>query len=177
MKGQVFVTDTKEGAVYKLTGENSSFERLAPTHVFTAANGIALSPDETVLFVASFGDGIAAIDLASESVRPLPHPANACLGYVDGLYATTGSLIAIQNGPMLPRIVRFALSSDAREIVGMKVLEQRNPLFDGITTGTLVGDQFYYVANSQLDKVDNGKIVTGATLEPLRILAINVRPL
>ena len=60
--GQVFVTDTKEGAVYKLTSERDRLERLAPSHVFTAANGIALSPDETTLFVASFGEGVSAID-------------------------------------------------------------------------------------------------------------------
>jgi DNA-binding beta-propeller fold protein YncE len=171
--GQVFVTDTRGGAVYSLSSENGSLERLAPTHVFTAANGIALSPDERTLFVASFGDGVATIDLASQSTVPLPHPADICLGYIDGLYAIKGSLIAIQNGPMVPRIVRFALSSDGRAITAMKVLERRNPLFDGITTGTLVGDQLYYVSNNQLDKVAGGKIIAGVTLDPLRILAID----
>ncbi|HWF46377.1 MAG TPA: hypothetical protein VG168_05185, partial [Bryobacteraceae bacterium] len=174
--GQVFVTDTKGGAVYKLSSENDGLQRLAPSHVFTAANGIALSPRETTLFVSSFGDGIDAIDLASQSVRALPHPADVCLGYIDGLYALDGSLIAIQNGPMVPRIVRFALSSGGSEILSMKVLERRNPLFDGITTGALVGDQLYYVANTQLDKVVDGKIKKSVKLDPLRILAISIRP-
>ena len=172
--GEVYVTDTREGSVYKLAGESSGLARLAPGHVFTSANGIALSPDETTLFVASFGDGVAVVDLASQSARPLPPPADVCLGYIDGLYAIKGSLIAIQNGPVIPRIVRFALTSDSRKIAGMKVLERRNPLFDGLTTGALIGDQFYYVANSQLDKVANGKIKAGVALDPLRILAIDL---
>lgn len=172
--GEVFVTDTKEGAVYKLSGEASGLERLAAQHVFTAANGIALSRDEKKLFVASFGDGIAAVDLASQSVTALPYPANVCLAYIDGLYATEGSLIAIQNGPMVPRIVRFVLNSEGTAIVAMDILERRNPLFDGITTGVLVGDQLYYVANSQLDKVVDGKVKRGVTLDPLHILAIGV---
>jgi hypothetical protein len=75
---------------------------------------------------------------------------------------------------MASRIVRFALTSDNRKIVGMKILERRNPLFDGLTTGTLIGDALYYVANSQLDKVANGKIKAGLTLDPLRILAIDL---
>ena len=172
--GEVFVTDTKEGAVYRLTRENARLQRLLPNHVFTAANGIALSRDERTLFVASFGDGVAAVDLASHSVKPLPHPADVCLAYIDGLYAIKGGLIAIQNGPMLPRIVRFALSPSGNEIVAMTVLERRNPLFDGITTGSLVGDQLYYVANSQLDKVTEGKIKAHVRLDPLRILALGV---
>jgi hypothetical protein len=56
----------------------------------------------------------------------------------------------------------------------MKVLERRNPLFDGITTGVLVGDQLYYVPNNQLDKVVGGKIAAGVTLDPLRILTMDV---
>jgi hypothetical protein len=172
--GAVYATDTREGGVYKLAGERSGLARLAPGHVFTSANGIALSPDETTLFIASFGDGIAVVDLASQSVRPLLHSADVCLGYIDGLYAIKGGPIAIQNGPMVPRIVRFALTSDNRKIVGMKIIERRNPLFEGLTTGTLIDDQLYYVANNQLDKVANGKIKAGVVLDPLRILAIDV---
>jgi hypothetical protein len=174
-RGEVFVTDTKEGTVYKLSDENGRLQRLAPSHVFTAANGIALSPDERTLLVASFGDGVAAIDLASQSLKPVSHPADICLAYIDGLYALKRSLIAIQNGPMLPRIVRFTLSPGGNEIVAMTILERRNPLFDGITTGSVVGDQFYYIANSQLDKVADGKIKAHVRLDPLRILAIHVQ--
>jgi hypothetical protein len=173
--GEVFVTDTKEGAVYKISGKARGLERIAAKHVFTAANGIALSPDEKTLFVASFGDGVAAVDLVSQTAKAMPHPADVCLAYIDGLYATEASLIAIQNGPMVPRIVRFGLSSDGRAIVGMDVLERRNPLFDGITTGALVGGQLYYVANSQLDKVVDGKVKAGVTLKPLQILTVGVR--
>jgi len=172
--GEVFVTDARARSVYRLSNGKGRLEPLAPSHVFTAANGIALSPDERTLFVSSFGDGITAIDLASQSTRPVPHPPDVCLGYIDGLYGIKGSLVAIQNGPMVPRIVRFVLSSDSSRITDMKVLERRNPLFDGITTGVLVGDQLYYVPNNQLDKVVSGKIAAGVTLDPLRILTMDV---
>lgn len=172
--GQVFVTDTKEGAVYKVSSQDKRLERFLPGRVFTAANGIALSTDERTLYVANFGDGITAVDLASQSARPMSHPANVCLGYIDGLYAIKGSLIAIQNGPMVPRIVRFDLSADGRAILNMQILERRNPVFDGITTGAVTGDEFLYVANSQLDKLVNGKIASGVSLAPLRVLSIDL---
>jgi len=172
--GEVFVTDTKEGSVYQLSGEKSTLKRVAPKYMFTAANGIALSLDERRLFVASFPDGITVIDLPSESAKPMPHSANVCLAYIDGLYALGRGLIAIQNGPMTPRIIRFTLGSDASEIVGMEILEQRNSLFDGLTTGTVVGNYFYYIANNQIDKIANGKIKSHARLDPLQILAVYV---
>lgn len=172
--GDVFVTDTKAAAVYKYLRSRNALKQVAPQHSFIAANGIALSEDERTLFVSAFGDGIATVDLASESVRPLPHPPDVCLGYIDGLYFWKGSLIAIQNGPMLPRIVRFTLSHDASEIIAMDVLERRNPLFDGLTTGCLVGDQFYYIANSQIDRVAGGQIQQNARLVPLQVLTIDL---
>jgi hypothetical protein len=77
--GEVFVTDTRARSVYRLANGDSRLEPLAPSHVFTAANGIALSLDERILFVSNFGDGITAIDLASQSTRPLSHPPDVCL--------------------------------------------------------------------------------------------------
>ena len=171
---EVFVTDTKEGSVYKLSSAKDALKRFLPEHEFVAANGIAISPDEKTLFVASFGDGITAIDLASQSAKPLRHPSDVCLAYIDGLYAVEGSLIAIQNGPMTPRIVRFVLSSDNTSIVSMKILERKNPLFDGVTTGVLNGNQFYYMANAQLDQAEGGKLKPDAKLSPLQILILPV---
>ena len=168
--GAVFVTDTTGNAVYELDTQTSALRRIASDHTFTAANGIAISPDEKMLYVSAWGDGLDEIDLESGSATPVQHPAKVCLAYIDGLYATKDSLIAIQNGPMTPRVVQFRLNADGRSIPGMTTLERRNPLFDGITTGALVGGQLYYVANPQMDKKN------GVKRSPLQVLAIPVFP-
>ena len=171
--GDVFVTDTREGAVYKL-GADTQLRKIAASHGFTAANGVALSYDQKLLYVADFGDGIAVVDLSTESVIPMPHPPDVCLGYIDGLYATKDSLVAIQNGYMLPRIVRFRLSKENRAIVAVNVLERRNPSFDGITTGFLTGRSFYYIANPQLDKVVDGRVKPNQQLNALKIFVVRI---
>ena len=168
--GFVYVSDTAEGSVYQLNIRSNALRRIAPEHPFTAANGIALSPDEALLYVSARGDGIDVIDLRSGSVTPIRHPDHVCLAFIDGLYATEGNLIAIQNGPMTPRIVEFRLNSGGREIVEMTTLERRNPLFDGVTTGALAGQELYYVANPQIDKKNSGK------LNPLQILGVRIAP-
>ena len=53
---------------------------------------------------------------------------------------------------MTPRVVRFTLTRDLRAIERFEVLERRNPVFEGVTTGVVVGREFFYMANIQDDK-------------------------
>ena len=168
--GTVYVSDTADSAVYQLPSGTSTFQRMAPHHTFTAANGIALSADEKLLYVSTWEDGIDVIDLRSGAVVPIVHPDNICLAFIDGLYATQRSLIAIQNGPMLPRIAEFRLSQNNLQIVSMRLLERRNPAFDGITTGVVVRNDLYYVANPQTDKKSDHE------LRPLQVFRVLVSP-
>ncbi len=168
--GTVYVSDTAEGSVYQLPWATAALQRVAPQHTFTAANGIAISADDRLLYVSTWEDGIDVIDLRSGAVNPMIHPDDICLAFIDGLYTSHRSLIAIQNGPMLPRIVEFRLGEDRRQIVAMRVLERRNPAFDGITTGVVVGNELYYVANPQTDKKN------GPNVRPLQVLGVRITP-
>ena len=146
--GDMYFTDTRAGAVWRLHSEK--LERVRGEFQF--ANGITLSPDGQLLYVSAFPDGISVVDLKTGAIAPIGRPADLCLAAIDGLYFHRGSLIAIQNGPMSPRVVRFVLSPDLRTIQRFDVLERRNPLFDGVTTGVVVGNDFYFMANIQDDK-------------------------
>lgn len=168
--GDVFVTDTRAGAVYRLLHTNGNLEILPGADKLTAANGIALSSDQTRLYVASFGDGISLVDPASGTTRPIARPPNVCLASIDGLYAYRRSLIAVQNGPMTPRVVRLHLAASRDRIVSLEVLERRNPIFDGVTTGVLTSRDFYFTANMQDDKP------AGAKFDPLTVLRIALKP-
>lgn len=166
--GIVYVTDTAEGSIYRLGKGSNMLRRIAARHTFTGANGLTMSPDEKFLYVSAWEDGVAAINLRTEAVSPLIHPSNVCLAFIDGLYATGRSLVAVQNGPMSPRIVEFVLDESGAQITSVRLLERRNPDFDGITTGVLASGYFYYVANPQTDKAH------GKPLRALRVLRVAV---
>lgn len=163
-QGRVFVTDSAAGTVYWISSEG--------LRVFNeglkveAANGIALADGPSPrLYVAGFPDGVTVVDITSRTFHALWHPAGLCLATIDGLYYSHGDLLAIQNGIMTHRIVRFHLSRDA--IDGFEMLERRNPSFDGgPTTGALAGNHLYYVANPQLDKA--------AAHQPLQVLRLSL---
>jgi hypothetical protein len=162
--GDIYLTDTPAGAVWRLA--NGATELSKIPEKFPFANGIAISSDGSLLYVATYPDGILTVDLKTNAIAPLPHPSNICLATIDGLYFHRDSLIAIQNAFMTPRVVRFYLGRDHRSIERFEVLERRNPLFDGTTTGVIAGNDFYYMANIQDDKKAN--------FNPIRILKIHL---
>ncbi len=162
--GDVYLTDTRAGAVWRLANGSDDLTRFPGR--FESANGIALSPDESLLYVSTFPDGITIVDLKTQTATPITRPAGLCLAAIDGLYFHSGALVAIQNGFMTPRIARFSLSRSLRAIEGFEILERRNPLFEGVTTGVLAGDEFFYMANTQDDKE------TG--FNPIRVLKLHL---
>ena len=97
------MTDTRAAAVWRLAPNGAGLTRLP--QLFEFANGIAISPDGRLLYVSTFPDGITVLDLKTRQTAPISRPADLCLASIDGLYFHEGSLIAIQNGFMNPRVV------------------------------------------------------------------------
>jgi hypothetical protein len=148
--GDIYLTDTRAGAVWHLPNGATALTKLPGRFEF--ANGITLSLEGSLLYVSAFPDGIIVVDLRTYVATPIVRPTDLCLAAIDGLYFHRGALIAIQNGIMTPRVVRFTLSRDHRAIRRFEVLERRNPLFEGVTTGVVAGSDFFYMANIQDQK-------------------------
>jgi len=146
----VYVTDTRAAAVWRLATKGMNLTRLPQRFEF--ANGIAISPDSRFLYVSTFPDGLTLLDLKTGRTAPISRPADLCLASIDGLYFHERLLIAIQNGSMNPRVIRLVLSRDLRAIEKYDILERRNPLFDGVTTGVIANGNFFYMANIQDEK-------------------------
>ncbi len=148
--GDIYLTDTRGSAVWHLAKGAARLEQLPGRFEF--ANGITVSQDGGLLYVSTFPDGITMVDLKTRAATPIVHPADLCLSTIDGLYFYRDALIAIQNGFMSPRVVRFTLTETLRKIERFDILERRNPLFDGVTTGVIAGGEFFYMANIQDSK-------------------------
>jgi DNA-binding beta-propeller fold protein YncE len=171
-RGDVFVTDSEDGSVYKLPRGTDQFIRI-DLQKRLYPNGIALSADEAFLYVAH-GFGIVMINLSGGSITELQAPRGISLAAVDGLYLTKGSLIAIQNGFGANRIVRLRLSPNGRSVLSGRLLEFRSDNLDLPTTGTILNGSFYYIVNSQIDHEDNGKLTGEDHLQPVRIAVIRL---
>ena len=93
------------------------------------------------------------------------------LSGVDGLYFDQGWLILGQNGASPERVVRLLLDPTLSNVLSEQIIERATPTLGDPTHGVIVGDTFYYIANSgwnQLD--DHGVLLPGASLTPARIM-------
>ncbi|MFY0570804.1 hypothetical protein ACN28E_44200 [Archangium lansingense] len=147
--GDVFMTNSERGTVSVLRTGTEALALLMPEGTLPYPNGIALSEDGARLYVAH-AHGIASVDTSTGQHTPVQAPPGVLLAGLDGLSAYRGSLIGIQNGFGRGRIVRFHFGADPTRVERAEILESGNPLFDIPTTGTVVGNTFVYIANSQL---------------------------
>jgi sugar lactone lactonase YvrE len=145
--GDVFVTDSVRSEVFAIFHDRDRLESFFRSEDFMYTNGISLGRDDRTLYVASPGNGVFRIDVATKESRLVSHPATMTLSGIDGLYFYDNSLIGIQ--PSLNRVARFYLNPGGDSVERMEVLDARHPLFDFPTTGAIAGTGFYYIANSQ----------------------------
>jgi DNA-binding beta-propeller fold protein YncE len=179
--GEVYVTDSAEGSIYRVGGAGGVFERWLESERFSSPQGIAFTDDERHLFVADYSYGVFRIDTRNRELRLLPTPHDLTALGIDGLAYYKNSLIAIQNGVRPHRVVRLALSGNDDRIVDWEVLEANHPDFDEPTLGVVVPGprrntaSFCYVANSHWGAFDrNGKLREDADLSPPVILKLDL---
>jgi len=165
--GDVFITDTDQGSVYRIRSDADTLElflSLDPER-FSDANGITLSADDRVLYVA-FVEGIARIDLRTRAIIRVPLRAAGSAASIDGLYWYRGKLIGVQHLPGLAQVTLYHLAPDGRSIRRIDVLERADSLLHLPTTGAIVGNRFYYIANSQFDRLGDDDRLAPATRSP-----------
>ncbi len=156
--GEIFVSEGIHGAVLRLRPGAKKLERLDVPGEFPSPQTPALSADERTLYVPDYARGIAAFDLATGKVTWLKPADDIALNGIDGLYVYRDSFLAVQNGTNPARIMRFSLDLRRQE-----VLEANTPELGEPTHGTIVGDTFYFLANTGWSAYDdNGKKKAGS---------------
>ena len=166
--GEVITTDSLGNGVLRFDTAAHTFTPVRLHRQVFYPNGITLSGDERILYVAD-NLGVVAVELASGESHDLDPGPRSTLAGVDGLYWWNGSLIGVQNGIGSPRIAAFRLSSDGLRVTRTTVLENRTNFTVLPTTGAIRGSEFYFIANSQIDNMNGDKVMDVTKLEVVRI--------
>lgn len=173
--GDVFVSDG-HGAVYQVDHSRDTLEILVDKGTFRSPQTPALSPDGHRLFVPDYSRGISVVDLKTRQVRLLQHPKELSLGGIDGLYLAGRTMLATQNGTAPPRVIRMMLDPSLTRILQWETLESNWEGLGQPTHGVVVGNEFYFIANSGWDRLtDDGKLKPGATFESPVIQVMTLR--
>ena len=156
--GEIFVSEGLHGAVLRLRPGAKQLERLDVPGEFASPQTPALSADEKTLYVPDYIRGIAAITISTKAVTWLKPADNIALNGIDGLYVYRNSFIAVQNGTAPERIIRFSLDLRKQEVLEANTADLGEP-----SHGTIVGNTFYFLANTGWDQYDDdGKKKAGS---------------
>ena len=166
--GEVLTTDSLANAVFRFDPAARTFTTLSLHRPLFYPNGIALSSDDHTLYVADYL-GVLSVDVQSGESHDVDPGPRSTLAGVDGLYWHNGSLIAIQNGIGKPRIAAFHLAADGFHVTRTTVLENRSSLLAMPTTGAIRGSEFFFIANSQIENMNNDKVMDVTKLEVVRV--------
>lgn len=173
-KGGVYVADGINSQIYRL--DNGSLRLLLGNPSLSGIRGMTVTPDGKTLYFADPALGIFGVDLSKGApFNPAYNPQKLVLGGIDGLYWYKGTLVAIQGGMVPERVIRLKLSDDGRSIVSVTPLDAAQPAFESPTTGTVAGDDLYFIANSQKRLYSELGVLTDASaLAPVRIFRSNM---
>lgn len=171
--GDVILTDSLNNAVLRFDRKTSSFAPLPLHRAVFYPNGIALADDDRQLFVAD-ALGVVRVDLATGASADVnPGPRRTLAGF-DGMYWYKDGLIGVQNGIGSPRVGAFRLSADGLSVKQSAILEYRSPQTVLPTTGAIHGNDFYFIANSQIDNLNDDKVLDTTRLERIRIAVVHL---
>lgn len=173
--GDVYASDALTGAVYTVREGSTQLTVFLEPQTLSSPQGQCFM-DDTHLMVADYALGLLKIDPATRSITVLPPPQEVTLLGIDGLACYRDRLIAVQNGVAPQRILQFRLNETRDRIVATEVLAANHPLFQEPTSGTIIGDTYIYVANSQWNRFDaEGQLPDATELAPPLLLKIDLQ--
>jgi hypothetical protein len=172
--GSVFVTDTRGGAIWVLRAGAETLVRFDGAGTVTSPNGITISADRRHLFIADM-DHIKVVPVGGGAPWLLEVPDSLTVFGIDGLAFANLGLIA--HHPLSYwKVVHYTMDAGLRRITGRTIIEWNSPDSRTSTTGEVAGENYVFIGNSQIDRMNAGSIDV-TTMDPIRIYSIPLRSL
>ncbi|RKR05246.1 hypothetical protein C8C83_4585 [Flavobacterium sp. 90] len=149
----VYISDSAESIIYKIENECLILWKDLRREAFNL-QGITFNKDESKFFIADYLKGILVIDIKNQKENWIEFPIDASKKGIDGLVFYNNSLIAIQNGVVPIRIVRYKLNESQTKIIDFTILDNNRQVFNEPTLATLVKNKIYFFANSPWEFYD-----------------------
>ena len=170
--GDVFISDSQSPVLYRLRPGAKQFEPITHAY-FRSLQGMAIAGGGRTMYLADYSHGLLRLDLTSGGVQLVKHADSISTRGLDGIVLHGSSIIAVQNGSMPARIVRYELDSMGTAIRSARTIDRQPDIADEPTNGMIVGNDFVYIANSQWEKYDGkGNRLASRALHPPRLLRL-----
>ena len=170
--GDVYVVDRATPMVFRKTADGDRLEPFLAMPRLTALTDIAVTPDNSRLFIADAVMGILLVDPSVGRSALLRGPESLNQFGIYGIEFVDGSLVVTQSGLSPQRIMRFELDSGGAEVTSVAPIAIALEGFDTPGVGTLRGEELFYFANHGSASDDDrmrlwvSPINSGAPIEP-----------
>lgn len=172
LEGNPIVSDGEKGGVYRLRDGKL---RLVNGTDFISPQTPAMAPDGKRAFVPDYLRGVGLLDLETGSVKWLRSDGVALNG-VDGLYFSRGSLFLTQNGTAPESVIRVRLDTTATRVLSSEPVERATPTLGDPTHGVVIGQSFYYIANSGWSELDeHGEVKPGSKITAAHVMRFKIK--
>lgn len=177
-KGTLYITNSNSTEIYTLKPDSDSLQLFFKSEEIEYSNGIAISDDNTKLYVASFAKGVRSIDIKSKSVLNEADSMGTSQG-IDGLEFYNGHLYAVQNGVRAnsDNFRKLVLSPSQSKIVDVQVIDSNNKDLKIPLTFCIMGEKAVVIGNSNLEHL-NQKTLTFSepdALQKTKLLIYNLK--
>jgi len=173
-ESEIYISDTSAHKAYRFDRRSHSFKTLTFPRLILYPNGITVSEDGNLLYVADMF-GVICIDLRNDSAREVGPGKGNTLAGIDGLYWYRNSLLGVQYGTGSYRIIRCHLSPDGHHVTSTEILEYRTPLVSFPTTGAISGEDFYFISNTGIANLKDDKVIDPERLESIHIAVVPLK--
>lgn len=133
--GQVFVSDSQNGMVFRLVSNDRAIMAVVLPGVGKSAQGTALDATGTQLVVADYSQGIGLTGIDDFKRRLLPRPDGKPLGGIDGMARCGDTYFGVYNGAAPGRLLSFQVRRGGIEhdelIEGLELPDPTQVAFDG----------------------------------------------
>lgn len=153
--GNIYLTDTKGGSVYLLKHESDSLELFFKSPEIEFPNGIAISDDNTKLYVASMPKGVKVLDISTKRILNKTDTLGISQG-IDGLEFYKNHLYAVQNGVGANgfNFRKLILNAAQDKIVAVEIIDSGNPKLYVPLTFCFMENKAVVIGNSNLGHLD-----------------------
>ncbi|HWA26978.1 MAG TPA: tetratricopeptide repeat protein [Lacunisphaera sp.] len=146
--GSIYATDSMYQAVWRLQPEakEKEFEVWLENENFMNLQGLAFANGGATLYVADYANGIWSVDVATKTPTLLTPPPNSSFYGIDGIYAVSGGLMAIQNGVTPQRVLRIEPASGGPSSATVVAVGRKD--MNDLSLGTIVDGRLHFIGNS-----------------------------
>ncbi|MEM7375200.1 MAG: SMP-30/gluconolactonase/LRE family protein [Bacteroidota bacterium] len=175
--GNLYLTNTKDSSIYYWEAGSDSLHLFFQSTEIQYPNGIAISDDESKLYIASFSKGIRILDMEKKILLNEVDSSGMSRG-IDGLEFYQGHLYAVQNGGKISthNFRKLLLNAGQDRIVGAEVIAQDVPYLNVPLTFCIAKEKAIVIGNSNLQYLEqeNFLFTPSGSTEQTRLLTYDL---